>query len=249
VPSAACRVARLGHSVLAGLTACSSFCGQSCACPIFETLPRGHALGVLLRLAPQPPVVTLQTTSQCPCRAHRNPHGEACAGTTLRPHGRKKAMTRRERRASATHQPKQRRAPGGRPSPAAAYRDPRMCIGPATVVIIPEFKQPLPRTARQKIPTIRRVLFLPDNAQFSDSRAHPSTYTLQGPSERRAGPWAGQQVMPPILANQSVRPASTAADGRSERWPGRPCRNGWRPGLRIITRRMPSRCRPMSSAS
>jgi hypothetical protein len=27
---------------------------------------------------------TLQTTSQCPCRAHWNPHGEACAGSTLR---------------------------------------------------------------------------------------------------------------------------------------------------------------------
>ena len=49
--------------------------------PPYQPALRGF--GVLLRLAPQPPVVTLQTTSQCPCRAHWIPHDEACAGSTL----------------------------------------------------------------------------------------------------------------------------------------------------------------------
>ena len=40
-------------------------------------------------------------------------------------------------------------------------------------------------SAGQEIPKHRWVLFLPDNAQFSDSREHLSANTLQGPSERR----------------------------------------------------------------
>jgi len=61
----------LASSPLAfGLSACSCSCGRSFASGFLQHLPRGQHLAVRLRLAPSPPVVTFQTTSQRPCRAH-----------------------------------------------------------------------------------------------------------------------------------------------------------------------------------